>query len=55
MEDKRREPGLDLLRALGLLAVVSFHFFLYNGFYARPQTGAVHGRSGRGSDADHKL
>lgn len=39
MEDKRREPGLDLLRALGLLAVVSFHFFLYNGFYARPQTG----------------
>lgn len=35
----RREPGLDLLRSLGLLAVVSFHFFLYNGFYYQVQKG----------------
>ena len=35
----KREPGLDLLRCLALLGVVSFHFFLYNGYYHEPQAG----------------
>ncbi len=37
----KRLPGLDLIRCLGLLFVVSVHFFLYNGFYSEPQTGAA--------------
>lgn len=37
----KRLPGLDLLRCLGLLFVVSVHFFLYNGFYYEPQVGAA--------------
>ena len=37
----KRLPGLDLLRCLGLLFVVSIHFFLYNGFYYEPQVGAA--------------
>ena len=38
---KEREAGLDLLRCLALLLVVTFHSFLYNGFYSQPQTGAA--------------
>lgn len=38
---KTRCPGLDLLRCLGLLFVNGIHAFLYNGFYAEPQTGAA--------------
>lgn len=29
---RKRESGLDLLRCLGLLLVVIFHFFLFNGY-----------------------
>lgn len=36
-----REPGLDLIRCLALLFVVTFHSFLYNGYYYEPQTGMV--------------
>lgn len=36
---KEREPGIDLLRCVGLLFVVGVHFFLYNGFYYEPQVG----------------
>lgn len=36
---KERESGIDLLRCVGLLFVVGFHFFLYNGFYYEPQVG----------------
>ena len=36
-----REPGIDLLRCVALLFVVSIHSFLYNGFYSEPQTGAL--------------
>lgn len=36
---KEQEPGIDLLRCVGLLFVVSVHFFLYNGFYYEPQIG----------------
>lgn len=36
---KERESGIDLLRCMGLLFVVSVHFFLYNGFYYEPQIG----------------
>lgn len=36
---KKREPGLDLLRCLALLGVVTFHSFLNNGYYSQPQTG----------------
>ncbi len=35
----KREPGIDLLRCVGLLFVTGFHFFLFNGFYHTPQTG----------------
>lgn len=35
----KRQPGIDLIRCVGLLFVVSVHHFLYNGFYFRPQTG----------------
>lgn len=36
---RKREPGLDLLRCLGLLFVVTFHSFLNNGYYFEPQVG----------------
>ncbi len=35
----KREPGLDLVRVVGVLFVVSLHQFLYNGFYSQTQTG----------------
>lgn len=35
----RREPGLDLLRCIALLFVVTFHSFLNNGYYSEPQVG----------------
>lgn len=35
----KREPGLDMLRCLALLFVVTFHSFLNNGYYYEPQTG----------------
>lgn len=37
----KREPGLDLIRVVGVLFVVSLHQFLYNGFYSQPQNGSV--------------
>lgn len=37
--ETKREPGIDLLRIVGMLFVVSVHQFLYNGFYSQPQTG----------------
>lgn len=37
---ENRQPGIDLLRCLGLLFVNCVHSFLYNGFYHEPQTGA---------------
>lgn len=37
----KRQPGLDLVRCVGLLFVVSVHQFLYNGFYYQPQTGVL--------------
>lgn len=36
---KKREPGLDLLRCLALLFVVTFHSFFQNGYYNQPQVG----------------
>lgn len=38
---RKREPGLDLLRCLALLFVVTFHSFLNNGYYTQPQRGAA--------------
>lgn len=38
---KQRQPGIDLIRCLGLLFVVGVHSFLKNGFYSEPQTGLV--------------
>lgn len=35
----KRELGLDLIRCIALLFVVTFHSFLYNGYYSEPQTG----------------
>ena len=35
----KREPGLDLLRCIALLFVVTFHSFLNNGYYFEPQVG----------------
>ncbi|MBR2889831.1 MAG: acyltransferase family protein [Oscillospiraceae bacterium] len=35
----KRESGLDLLRCLALLFVITFHSFLNNGYYYEPQTG----------------
>lgn len=35
----KREPGLDLLRCIAFLFVVTFHSFLYNGYYFAPQVG----------------
>ena len=37
----KRQPGIDLVRCVGLLFVISVHQFLYNGFYYQPQTGAL--------------
>lgn len=36
---KRREPGLDLIRCMGLFFVIGVHSFLKNGFYYEPQVG----------------
>lgn len=36
---EQRESGLDLVRCLALLFVVSFHGFLNNGYYYAPQVG----------------
>lgn len=38
---QKRQFGLDLLRCLALLFVVTFHSFLNNGYYSAPQTGAA--------------
>lgn len=38
---KQRQPGIDLLRCIGLLFVVGVHSFLKNGYYYEPQTSAV--------------
>lgn len=38
---KQRQPGIDLLRCIGLLFVVGVHSFLKNGFYYEHQTTAV--------------
>lgn len=38
---KKREPGIDLIRCLGLLFVCCLHTFYFNGFYFQPQTTAV--------------
>lgn len=38
---KKREPGIDLIRCLGLLFVCCLHAFYFNGFYFQPQTTAV--------------
>lgn len=38
---KTRQPGIDLLRCMGLLFVVGVHSFLKNGFYSEPQTGGL--------------
>lgn len=35
----KREPGLDLLRCIAFLFVVTFHSYLYNGYYYEPQVG----------------
>lgn len=37
----KREPGLDLLRCVALLCVITFHGFLYNGYYREHQAGAA--------------
>lgn len=36
---RSRQPGIDLLRCLGLLFVNGVHSFLYNGYYYEPQIG----------------
>ena len=36
---KSRQPGIDLLRCLGLLFVNGVHAYLYNGYYYEPQAG----------------
>lgn len=38
---RSRQPGIDLLRCLGLLFVNGVHAFLYNGYYYEPQMGAL--------------
>ena len=35
---RSRQPGIDLLRCLGLFFVTGVHSFLYNGYYYEPQT-----------------
>lgn len=42
----KREPGLDLLRCIAFLFVVTFHSFLNNGYYIEPQVGIVMWLSG---------
>lgn len=34
---RKKEPGIDLIRCIGLLFVVSIHFFYNNNFYFQPQ------------------
>ena len=36
----KREPGIDLVRCLGLFFVNGIHFFLKNGYYGEAQIGA---------------
>lgn len=36
---EKRESGLDLLRVIALLFVVTFHSLLNNGYYFEAQTG----------------
>ena len=36
---RSRQPGIDLLRCLGLLFVNGVHAYLYNGYYSEPQVG----------------
>lgn len=36
-----RQPGIDLVRCVGLLLVVGLHSFLNNGFYSEPQSGPL--------------
>lgn len=38
---KSRQPGIDLLRVMGMLFVVGVHSFLKNGFYSELQVGLV--------------
>ena len=38
---RTRQPGIDLLRCLGLLFVTGLHSFLYNGYYYELQEGAL--------------
>ena len=38
---RSRQPGIDLLRCLGLLFVTGVHSFLYNGYYSEPQAGLL--------------
>ena len=38
---RSRQPGIDLLRCLGLLFVNGVHAFLYNGYYYEPQMGIL--------------
>ena len=35
----KREPGIDLVRVMGLFFVNGIHFFLKNGYYGEPQIG----------------
>ena len=37
----KREPGPDLLRCVAFLFVVTYHSFLFNGFFYQPQTGTA--------------
>lgn len=41
MKTENRSPGLDLIRCLAMLFVVTYHFFLRNGFNLAPQTGVA--------------
>lgn len=38
---EKRQFGLDVLRCMALLFVVTFHAFLYNGYYYQPQKGTA--------------
>ena len=37
----KREPGIDLVRVLGLFFVNGIHFFLKNGYYGVEQMGVA--------------
>lgn len=39
MKTENRRPGLDLIRCLAMLFVITYHFFLHCGFHLAPQTG----------------